>query len=240
MSDMMRRKLHSLKGFARLHLILLILVAVMLVVVAIPIVRHYVMIGDEIGCLAGLDTAQRRLAVDYLSGNYDQTAEEAKAVITHAMNGWDDLCPGGGSVYIVDINDPNNELPYKVVCGIHNKDLKERTRYNASFVLDQLQEKLRLSRVEGEPYPETLEVVLNSQTLTAHLVDSETGIVRGTKNTIDAEGIVISYSIVGHSDFGKNTGVEEGHIWYFSFADEDHCANWSAISGLTGDSYIKN
>ena len=29
-----------------------------------------------------------------------------------------------------------------------------------------------------------------------------------------------------------------GHeIWYFSFADEDHCANWSYHDEWTGDSY---
>ena len=35
----------------------------------------------------------------------------------------------------------------------------------------------------------------------------------------------------------KLAWVEDGALWYFSYADEAHCANWRADDGWTGDSY---
>ena len=36
---------------------------------------------------------------------------------------------------------------------------------------------------------------------------------------------------------GKDSGLKDGALWYFAFADEDHCANWSYHDEWTGDSY---
>ena len=54
------------------------------------------------------------------------------------------------------------------------------------------------------------------------------------------KGTVICYSITGHSDFGADSGLEEGQVWYFSYADEEHCANWKSDDGWSGDSYLKD
>ena len=70
-------------------------------------------------------------------------------------------------------------------------------------------------------------------------MDEPTNLKRGTRTTMGMEnaGIVAYYSIKNHSDFGADSKAEEGTIWYFSFADEDHCATWTADEQWTGDSY---
>ena len=70
-------------------------------------------------------------------------------------------------------------------------------------------------------------------------MDEPSGLKRGTRTTMGLEkaGIVAYYSIVGHSDFGADSAKKEGEIWYFSYADEDHCANWTYREQWTGDSY---
>jgi hypothetical protein len=167
--------------------------------------------------------------------------------VGYAMNGWDDMCPGGGKVYLITTRTNNNrasdktkgQLPYELVCGKHDRDSKRRTRLNADDVLHQLESSLFELRRNGEKYPESITVTYNSKPLTAVLVDEETNLKRGTSTTsgLEDEEAVAYYSIVGHSDFGKDSNTKEGEIWYFSFADKLHCANWRSDDGWTGDSY---
>ena len=151
------------------------------------------------------------------------------------MNGWDDLCPDGGSVYIVPKE--NSPLDWEIICGLHCSDSKLRTRLNSYNVREQIKEALLRRQNEGNPYPETLPFTLHGKAYEAHLVDAPTNFKRGTRLTADVEGIVAFYSLVGHSDFGADSGMKEGALWYFSFADEDHCANWTYHDEWTGDSY---
>ena len=168
--------------------------------------------------------------------NGTPTAKDAKDLVTYAMNGWDDLCPGGGTVYVVE-NKNDWEIPYDVVCGLHDEDTKEATRLNASYVLYQIEEAVRQARAKGEAYPASVTVELHHRELTALLVDDFTGLRRGTATTKGVEGIVAYYSIVGHSDFGADSGLAEGEVWYFSYADEEHYAAWSSKQSWTGDCY---
>lgn len=235
----LRTKLKSVRGIGLIFVILLVLIIVMCVVVSVPAVRYYQESSAATACAAGLDTARRRLAENFLSGNFDQNARDAKAVVAYAMNGWDDLCPSGGKVYLVE--NENSEMPYDLLCGMHSSDKKRCTRLNSGYVLDQLEEGLRESRKAGRPYPEELSFYLNGKNWTARLTDEETGFKRGTSTTMGQEGkhIVAYYGIAGHSDFCAGCGAKPGSICYFSFADDDHCANWRFDDGWSGDSYAE-
>lgn len=241
------QKLHSQWGaMSRMLALMLVLVGVMLVVVLIPSIRWMNEQTELHACEAAMDTAWRRMAEDYLL-NSSMKIEDVKAAVGYAMNGWDDICPSGGKVYLAATHSNRNStqdkaagrLPYELVCGKHDRDTKRRTRLNADDLLRQLREALLQSVRDGEPYPQELSLTYNSKPLKAVLVDKASGLKRGTSTTagLEKEEAVAYYSIVGHSDFGKDSGTEEGEIWYFSFADKLHCANWRSDDGWTGDSY---
>lgn len=244
---MKRRLADTRGGINRLVAILLVLVIIMLVVVSIPALRWYHDQSERHACEAAMDTAWRKMAEDYII-NGSIKVDEVKAAVGYAMNGWDDICPGGGKVYLVKTRNNRSagqdkaagNLPYELVCGKHDKDEKLRTRLNADDILRQLQEQMfQLNRDGKEHYPQTLTVTYNGKKLTAELVDRETGLKRGTSTTsgLEKKNAVAYYSIVGHSAFGEDSGKNKGEIWYFSFADELHCANWRSDDGWTGDSF---
>ena len=240
-------KLRNNRGdMNRLVALLLVLVVIMLAVVAMPFFQWMRDQAELHACEAGLDTAWRKMAEDFMM-NDSITTQDVKKSVGYAMNGWDDMCPGGGKVYLITTRTNNDsagdkaggKLPYELVCGKHDRDSKRRTRLNADDILRQLETALFELRRNGEEYPESITVTYNSKPLTAVLVDEDMGLKRGTSTTsgLENEEAVAYYSIAGHSDFGEDSGAKEGEIWYFSFADELHCANWRSNDGWTGDSY---
>ena len=235
MEKRIRSKLHQIRGIARLVVILTVLALVLVAAALYPVIQHYRFRADALGCLAGLDTARRQLADEYLFTGENRSAEEARDYVGFVMAGWDDLCPGGGTTYIVPNED--SELAWDVVCGLHGSDRKQCTRLNADYVLGQLREELRRAQVLGTKYPEKMTVSLHHKPLEARITEEDTGLRRGTRATVGAEGTLVSYAIAGYSDFGTGRGVPTGEISWFSYADEEHCANWSAWDGWTGDSY---
>ena len=233
-------KLNSSRGLARIIVILLVLVVILAIVCAIPGYLRYQRQGYTVACAVALDSAGNQLIEDFLLNDWESgSAEDAKELVAYAMNGWDDLCPEYGTVYIVNEegtkDDP--ETCWQLVCGLHGADKKLCTRLNATNVRDQLREALRREHLLGNLYPETLSFSLHHRTYTARLVDAETGFRRGTALTRGYKGIVAFYSLAGHSDFGADSGLDDGELWYFSFADEDHCATWRSDDGWSGDSY---
>ena len=230
-----RTKLHQTLGIARLVVILTVLALVLVAAALYPVIQHYRFRADALGCLAGLDTARRQLAAAYLFEGENSSAEQARDYVGFVMAGWDDLCPGGGTTYIVPKDD--SELAWDVVCGLHGQDRKQCTRLNADYVLQQLREELRTAQVLGTTYPERMTVTLHHKPLEALITEEDTGLRRGTRATVGAKGTLVSYAIAGYSDFGTGRGVPVGEISWFSYADEEHCANWSAWDGWTGDSY---
>ena len=228
-------KLHQNRGIARLVVILTVAALVLLAAALYPVIQRYRFRADALGCLAGLDTARRQLAAAYLFEGENSSAEEARDYVGFVMAGWDDLCPGGGTTYIVPKDD--SELAWDVVCGLHGQDRKQCTRLNADYVLEQLREELRTAQVLGTTYPERMTVTLHHKPLEALITEEDTGLRRGTRATVGAKGTLVSYAIAGYSDFGTGRGVPVGEISWFSYADEEHCANWSAWDGWTGDSY---
>ena len=230
-----RRQLNN-HGLSWIIAIMLVLIVVLTITAMIPTYKKYQEQGKKVACATALDTARRQLASNFmLSGFENGSVDDAKDFVAYVMNGWDDLCPDGGNVYIVPKE--NSPLNWEVVCGLHCSDSKLRTRLNAYNVREQLKEALLVSRNEGNPYPETLPFTLHSKKYEARLVDAPTGLKRGTRLTEGVKGVVAFYSVAGHSDFGADSGMKQGELWYFSFADEDHCANWTYHDEWTGDSY---
>ena len=229
-------KLKSRRGMSWLIAILLVAIIVLSVVIAIPSYLKYKRQADALACATSLDTARRQLAADFMFNSFEnEAAEHAKDYAAFVMNGWEDICPAYGSVYIIRRSD-ESMMDWDIYCGLHGSDRKLCTRLNAEYTLDQLREALRVEQAKGVEYPESLEYTLHGKTRTAYLVDAPTNLKRGTATTKDYEGIVAYYSLVGHSDYGAGMG-EDGTLWYFSYADEEHCANWRSDDGWTGDSY---
>ena len=227
------QKLGGSGGIAALVVVLAVLVLVLAVIAAAPVYRNYREQADEIGCVSSLTSANNQLAIETLSEG-DTTAGEAKAIVTRAMNGWDDLCPAGGTPYLVA---PEGDVPWRVVCGLHDKDTKERTRLNAAYALKQLRQKVDLEQKLGDLTPPEVTVVLNGKEYRALLTEQETGMKRGTATTSGVKGTVIRYALAGHGAFAEEVSLPEGSICYFCFADEAHCAIWKHREGWSGDSY---
>ena len=154
-----KKKLEGRSGIAAVVVILALLVLLLSVVIAVPAYRNYREQADEIGCVSSLTSANDQLSIEYLSGG-ELTADEAKAIVTKAMNGWDDLCTAGGTPYLVETD---GEVRWRVVCGLHDKDTKERTRLNAANVLQQIQKKVDLERKLGDATPPEVTVALNGK-----------------------------------------------------------------------------
>lgn len=238
MRDPLRKKLKSDGGLSWIFAIMLVLIIILAITSMIPSYLKYQERGKTVACATALDTARRQLASNFMLNGFENgSAEDAKDFIGFVMNGWDDLCPDGGDVYIVPKGD--SLIDWDVVCGLHCADSKLRTRLNAYNVRNQLREALLVRRSAEDPYPESLPFTLHHKDYTAHLVDETTPLKRGTRTTMgmEKEGTVAFYSLVGHSDFGADSGMKDGELWYFSFADADHCANWNYHDEWTGDSY---
>ena len=232
-----RNRLKSNRGIAR-AVVLLIIAAVILaiIVVLIPTVRYYRDQSQKIGCATALDSAYRQYINAYLASGKGLTAEDAKEVISFAMLGWDDLCPGGGNIYIVKDREKGEDL-YRLVCGLHGEDAKQRTRLNAGFVLDTVRDAVSAAREKGDPVPESVTMTLNGEELTVIRTDAPVALRRGTASTTDYEGTVAFYSVVGIGDDSGSSGQRDGEVWSFSFADDNYCAVWNYRQSWTGDAY---
>lgn len=231
-----RARLEDRQGKSRVVTILLILIVIMAAIMAYPVYTHYRDEAARVECEAAMSTAQREMTVDFLSSLSAVNYSSSDALGSVVMYGRDNICPSGGTVYIIEQN-KENSTPYVLVCGLHDKDDKQRTRLNSNYVFSQVQEAVKLAQSRGDAYPASVTVQIHGKDLTAQLVDESTGLHRGTEYTKDYEGTVAFYSIVGHSAYGADSGLEDGEIWYFSYADENHCANWTNKKSWTGDSY---
>lgn len=232
---MLSNKLRSSSGLNRTVGILLILVAVMLVIVAIPAYHYYRALSAEIGCMSAMDTAKRQLTTEFLLRLGKMDAKEGKEVVTTAMLGYDDICPGGGNVYLLADGDP--QYPFRLICGLHDEDKKLCTRMNGAYVKDAVAEELKKRQTQGDPFPASVPFSLNGKTCEAVLVEKPTGLRRGTASSIDYTGVVAFYGLAGYGDFAPSSAAGSGKIAYFCFADEEHGAVWTAEKSWTGDAW---
>lgn len=213
-------------GIARAVVLMLILVGVMLIVVAIPIYRHNRAIAREIGCMQSLDSATRQLAVDFLMIKDDPTPDYVKEVATRAMDGWEDLCPAYGTVYIVKTHNEEG-VPYRLVCGMHDPDLRERTRLNADNVFNQVKTEVHTAWAKKIEMQENVVASLNGETLEVVLLSEPNDLRRGTDSSVGYKGTQAFFTVNG-----------KGGLSWFVYADENHAAVWREDDGWTGDSYV--
>ena len=181
---------------------------------------------ERFGCAEAMKTAKDGLIIEYL-GSFDEgTPEEARKAIASFMPAREDICPSGGNVYLI----PREDGIYETFCGVHGRDEKQRTRLNASYALEKLQEKLRRERRLSDKEPDKVSIVVNSKDLDCIRVKEEVPIRRGTSLTMGYEGVVSFYRI-------REEDGTPGEIDYYLYADELHCAVWRESDGWSGDSY---
>ena len=219
-------------GINRLVAVLLVLIAVMLVIIAIPSWKTFKYRSEKTACIQALKSARDGLIIEYLNNWEEGTVQDAMATLDKVMPARANICPAGGTVYLVR----DDKGIYEPICGLHDDDTKLRVRLNASRAKDLLGEALRKARRRSEEEPESVEIKLNGKKLVCVRVQEEPLLRRGTATTSGYEGVVAFYGIVGDGDFAKLSG-KAGEICYFIYADENHCAIWHKKDGWIGDSY---
>ena len=235
MLDRLHAKLNNRRGIAWLIVIVILLILVVVAIMMLPTIERWRYEATEAGCIAQLDTARRQLANESMLISQVSKESEARDFIASVQPGWDDLCPGGGTTYIVPTGD---ETPYlTVICGMHGTDRKQCTRLNADYVLRQLRENLTQAQKDGDPIPNSLPFFLNGKKLTATRVDADPGIRRGTDYIIGMDGIQVFYGLRGTGDFTGPSKLKDGEICAFWFADKEYCAIWRTPGSWTGDSW---
>ena len=219
-------------GVNRATVIMLVLIAIMLVIVAIPAWRTFSYRSEKTGCEQAMKSATDGLIIEYLFRGEQGTVKDARETLDSVLPAREKICPAGGNVYLVRGDDGI----YKPVCGLHDSDKKYRVRLNASYALDQLKEALRIARKNTGTEPESVTIVVNSKPLECVRVQQAPDLRRGTKLTNGYKGIVCFYGLAGEGEFTP-VKVEEGDIAFFVYADENHCARWRDGDGWTGDAY---
>ena len=227
-------KLHSERGLAWIHVVLLILCAVLLVLALIPAYKKYRYHAEWLACADSLRVVNGALVVEYLERGEAASLDKASKELVSILPGRDGYCPSGGTVYFLKQKDGE----WKAVCGMHDSDHAERTRLNASYVLRQVREKVRYEKLGGNPFPKSVTVELNGEPLTCELVPEEVKLRRGTGTTQGYEdlGTVVYYGLEGYGAF-QGTGVSEGEVGYLCFANEEYNARWRVRDAWTGSAY---
>jgi len=230
-------KLRSIRGGVnRLVAILLVLIAIMLVVVLLPAWDDLRLLSQRLSCEQAMKSAKDGLIIEYLGRFKEGSVEDAMNTLDQVMVARPNICPAGGEVYLIK----NSEGIYEPLCGLHDRNARRRTRLNASRALELLREGRRKAlRGSKGVEPEAVDITLNSKPLSCKRVPKVQKLRRGTATTDGFDGVVAFYGLAGEGDFpaGEDAKVEAGDIFYFVYADEEHCAIWKANDGWTGDAY---
>ena len=233
-------------GVNRLIAILLGLVGVMLILVALPAYRNYRENAQRIGCALALDKAQGMMAEEYMFNDWGLTKQEAAAVVDRSRYSRENLCPGGGDYFIVRKKESSTE--YKVVCGLHDADTKERTRLSAGAALTRLSDELKRLQDDGAAVPKEIKIELNGKKLACRQVQQDPRLLFGTATDIDRKGVVCYFGLVGDEEAREAvekkealdlSGLKEGEVWYFGYADENHASVWRCGKGWSGDAWAE-
>ena len=219
-------------GISRLVAVLLALIAVMLVIIAMPSWQVFRYRSEKTACIQALKSARDGLIIEYLDSMSQGTVQEAMATLDKVMPARANICPAGGTVYLVR----GAQGIYEPVCGLHDDDKKLRARLNASRAMELMDEELSKARKRSEEEPESVEIHLNGKPLECVRVAKEPSLRRGTATANGYEGIVAFYGLAGEGDFSGVT-AKAGTVCYFIYADEDTCAIWHYRDGWTGDAY---
>ncbi len=220
-------------GVNRLAAVLLALIAIMLVLIAIPTYRVYRYRAEKTSCEQAMKSAKDGLIIEYLSRWGEGSVEDAIKTLDEVLPERPNICPSGGTVYLVK----NGLGIFEPVCGLHDSDRGLRCRLNASRAKELLSTALHKVRKSGGAEPESLEITLNSRPLACTRVPEKLELRRGTATTNGYKGVVAFYGLEG--DGSLRTGkVKKGEICYFVYADEDNAAVWLADDGWTGSAYL--
>lgn len=223
-------------GINRLVALLLALIAVMLVIIAIPAWQRFRYRSEKTACEQAMKSARDGLIIDYLYHFEEGTVEDAMKTLDEVLPERDDICPSGGTVYLLR---GSNGI-FEPFCGLHDTDTFRRARLNASHALDLLREGLRHARRESDAEPEAVEVAMNGKQLKCVRVDSLPNMHRGTRYYHDYKGVVAFYTLAEEADDAEkaeDAKDKAGDIASFLYADEDHCAIWSADKSWGGEAY---
>ena len=219
-------------GINRVVALLLALIAVMLIVIALPSLQNYRDRAQVIACEQALNSARDGLIIEYFNSFQEGSVEDARDTLDAVLPARSNICPSGGTVYLVR---GANGI-FEPVCGLHAPDEKQRCRLNASRARELLESSLTKAKKKSAEAPQSVQIALNGQLLDCAMVDKAVRLRRSTTNSNDYEGIVAFYGVAGEGDFPVK-GVKAGELYYFIYADEDHCAIWRADDGWTGDAY---
>ena len=227
-------KLHSERGLARIHVIMIALCAVLIALACVPVYRKYRYHAQWLACADSLRVVNGALVVELLDKGEAESLDKAEKGLVSILPGRKGYCPSGGTIYFIKQKDGE----WKAVCGMHDSDHAERTRLNASFVLKQVREKVRNERLSGNKFPQSVTVELNGKPLTCTLVSQEVPLKRGTGTSqgYEEKGTVVYYGLEGHGSF-QGTGVSEGQVGYLCFANEEFNARWRVRDSWTGSAY---
>ena len=201
-------------GRAVLPVLLIAAALALAVLIAIPAVRYYAAEAGELGCASAFDAARRQLAAEYLMENGDITLEEISDRLDIAMDDWTDLCPSGGTVYLME--DDSEDTGFALICGLHDTDGRERVRLNADYLRKALAAALRSGSFDG-----TLR--LNGRTVRPVLCSEPfytvplSGDIRNRRQ----------YTVYYMTD-------ESGVLCRFGFSDADYYAVWDIHTGWSG------
>ncbi|MBR0367024.1 MAG: hypothetical protein IJH86_01355 [Clostridia bacterium] len=218
-------------GINRLTAVLLVLIAIMLVLIAIPSYRVFQYRAQKTSCEQAMKSARDGLIIEYLSRWDEGTVEDAIKTLDEVLPERPNICPAGGTVYLIK----NSLGIFEPVCGLHDTDRRLRCRLNASRAMELLGTALNKARKSGEADKEAMEITLNSKPLECVRVAEKLELRRGTATTNGYKGVVAFYGIEGE---GFKTGkVKKGEICYFVYADEDNASVWLAGDGWTGSAY---
>lgn len=78
---------------------------------------------------------------------------------------------------------------------------------NAACVLEQIEKQVYSAQIQGELYPQSVRVTVNSKEYEALLTDEEMSFEHGAVAMSGVERMVIYYALVGHSEFGSDSGL---------------------------------
>lgn len=221
-------------GVNRTVAVLLALIAVMLVIIAVPGWNAYRYRAEKLACEQAMKSARDGLIIDYLNRWDGGSVNDAMKTLDEVMPERANICPSGGTVYLVRREDGI----YEPVCGLHDSDAMLRCRLNASRAKELLGEARRAAKRETKAEPESVEIRLNGRALNCVCVQEEPELRRGTRTTSGFDGVVAFYGVAGEGPFPADK-VKAGAIGYFIYADEDYCAVWRADDGWTGTAYAR-
>ena len=219
-------KLRSRRGgTARILVILAVLILIMVGILMIPSWKAFRYRSECIACEQAIKSAGDGLKIEFLDTFDEGSINEARKTVGEVMPEREDICPKHGNVYLIR----NEQGIFEPVCGLHNSDARRRTRLNATYagqVLEEARKDISEKAKENDPEPEYIDIKTNNELLRCTYVTEEVNIRRGTATTDGYEGTVAFYGTDKHGDMD-----------YFLYAEEDYYAVWRAGDGWTGDAF---